>query len=291
MRRGFVVLAVSVLGIALGCGSETPSGDPDGGASSGSSGASGASGGSSGFGTTDGGYSAGDGSPGSCTPLKAADGSTPQCADCIDNDGDGFVDSGDPECAGPLDNDEKTFGTGIPGDNVDACKQDCFFDGNSGQGDDRCEWNLKCDPANPGGASCPYDPGFKNCPATQSAQCKQFCAKVTPNGCDCFGCCNIPLPGGGSKNVVLSSTCSIADINDPAKCRTCTPNTDCSNPCDRCELCIGKPSVPADCAPAGGSDAGTPSGQVCTGGITCNAALPCASGTYCVTGCCIPIIR
>jgi hypothetical protein len=289
MRRGFVVGSVVVLGIVIGCGSETPSGDPDGGVGS-SSGASGASG-SSGFGTTDGGYAAGDGSPGSCTPLVKADGTTPQCADCIDNDGDGFADFADPECAGPLDNDEKTFGTGIPGDNMDACKQDCFFDGNSGQGDDRCEWNLKCDPANPGGASCPYDPSFKNCPATQSAQCKKFCAAVTPNGCDCFGCCSIPLPGGGTKNVVLSSTCSIADINDPTKCRTCTPTTDCSNPCDRCEICVGKPTVPADCAPGPDAGADSGSGQVCTGGVTCNATLPCASGTYCVTGCCIPVIR
>ena len=36
----------------------------------------------------------------------------------------------------PLDNDESSFATGIPGDNMDACKQDCFFDGNSGMGDD-----------------------------------------------------------------------------------------------------------------------------------------------------------
>jgi hypothetical protein len=290
MKRGFLVSSVSfAFALAVGCGSETtPGANADGG----SLGSSGTSGGSSGFGSNDGGnvYNPGDGAPGSCIPLGGVDGGTsPQCADCIDNDGDGLVDSADPECVGPLDNDEKTFGTGIPGDNVDACKQDCFFDGNSGQGDDRCEWNLKCDPANPGGASCPYDPAFKNCPKTQSAQCKQFCAALTPNGCDCFGCCTVPLPGGGSKNIVLSSTCSIADINNPAKCATCTPNADCSNPCERCEICVGKPTVPADCAPVG-VDSGS-SGQVCVGGTTCNASLPCASGTYCLTGCCVPVIR
>ena len=71
---------------------------------------------------------------------------TSQCSDGKDNDGDGKIDFGDPECVGPLDNDEGSFATGIPGDNSDACKQDCFFDGNSGAGDDGCDWQLKCDP-------------------------------------------------------------------------------------------------------------------------------------------------
>ena len=82
-----------------------------------------------------------------------------QCSDGIDNDGDGKIDYGDPECVGPLDNDEGTFATGIPGDNVDACKQDCFFDGNSGMGDDGCDWQLKCDPMT-NNADCPYDAAY-----------------------------------------------------------------------------------------------------------------------------------
>src|SRR5204862_6504074 len=85
------------------------------------------------------------------------------CTDGKDNDGDGLIDAADPECVGPCDNDEGTFATGIPGDNIDACKQDCFFDGNSGMGDDGCEWNLKCDPANPGlhaSRSCPYEQNY-----------------------------------------------------------------------------------------------------------------------------------
>ncbi|MDF2694217.1 MAG: Erythrocyte rane protein 1, partial [Labilithrix sp.] len=239
-----VVMAAFVLGAAEGgCGSEVSSGPGD----------ASADGSSGGFNTNDGapgssgGYTAGDGGAGTCVPLVNADGTSPQCANCIDDDGDGLVDALDFECAGPLDNDEKTFGTGIAGDNVDACKQDCFFDGNSGQGDDRCEWNLKCDPKVTTG-ECTYDPNFKNCPATQRDECINKCAKLAPNGCDCFGCCNIQLPGGGSKDVRLSSTCSLADINDPTKCPPCTPTTGCQNPCDRCELCIGKTSIPADCA-------------------------------------------
>ncbi len=293
MKRTLVATLVVLAGIVFataqgGCGSETSnatSDDDDGGAD----------GSSSGFvpGTTDGGpgsgYNAGDGAPGTCVPLVNADGTSPQCANCIDDDGDGLVDGADFECAGPLDNDEKTFGTGIPGDNQDACKQDCFFDGNSGAGDDRCEWNLKCDPKVTSGA-CTYDPAFKNCPATQKDECVKKCAKLAPNGCDCFGCCNVPLPGGGSKDVRLSSTCSIADIDDPVKCPPCTPVAGCQNPCDRCELCIGKTSIPADCA-ASSPDGGT--GQTCSIGQACNATTPCPTGTYCLTGCCVeaPVVK
>jgi len=57
-----------------------------------------------------------------------------QCSDGIDNGMDGKTDYDDPECVGPWDNDESSFATGIPGDNKDACKQDCFFDGNYGAG-------------------------------------------------------------------------------------------------------------------------------------------------------------
>src|SRR5947207_6303314 len=90
---------------------------------------------------------------------------TTQCSDGIDNDGDGKIDYADPECVGPLDNDESSFATGIPGDNIDACKQDCFFDGNSGMGDDGCLWQLKSDPRSME-ASCPYDQAYATSHAT-----------------------------------------------------------------------------------------------------------------------------
>jgi hypothetical protein len=76
----------------------------------------------------------------------------------MDNDGDGKVDTADPECVSPCDDKEDTFATGLPGDNMDPCKQDCFFDGNSGGGKGDCAWDLKCDPKSPGGDKCPYDP-------------------------------------------------------------------------------------------------------------------------------------
>src|SRR5260221_3327524 len=75
---------------------------------------------------------------GMCTP------GGPQCSNCIDDDGDGFIDGFDPECTGPFDNDEATFATGIPGDNKDPINQDCFFDGNSGAGNDGCNQHVCC---------------------------------------------------------------------------------------------------------------------------------------------------
>jgi hypothetical protein len=240
-------------------------------------------------------------------------GGSTQCSDGIDNDGDGKVDAADPECTGPLDNDESSYGTGIPGDNMDPCKQDCFFDGNSGSGDDKCEWNLKCDPANPGQylpKPCPYDPNYKNCPTTQLQNCILKCQKITPNGCDCFGCCTITY-GGVTKSVMLTPTCQPQYITDPTKCPPCTPNQACINPCGLCEVCVGKPAPDPSCFPKkdggptgdfklpdgikppdgtktdGGSNPYCPNNYIYCGpgGIDPNQCPP---GTYCITGCCTP---
>jgi hypothetical protein len=225
-----------------------------------------------------------------------------QCSDGIDNDGDGLIDYMDPECTGPLDNDEGTFATGIPGDNMDACKQDCFFDGNSGMGDDHCNWQLKCDPASTG--QCAYSASYAQSHATecslsasQPQQCIDFCRQRTPNGCDCFGCCVVP---GAPTPIRLANTCTAKDFGDPTKCPVCTQVTQCLNPCERCEICIGKPTVPADCngTPA---DAGTPPADAGTapdagGGVpqqcdfdapSCGPQGQCDPGRGCVTGCCL----
>jgi hypothetical protein len=228
-----------------------------------------------------------------------------QCSDGIDNDGDGLIDYADPECVGPLDNDESSFATGIPGDNMDACKQDCFFDGNSGMGDDHCLWQLKCDPLS-NNASCPYDSAYASShttecslSASQSQACIDACRKLVPNGCDCFGCCQIP---GAPNAIRLAPTCTAAKFNDPVACPPCTQVTQCANTCEHCEICIGKPTLPADCGPvvvdAGtNKDAGTPpppppvcpgTSQACgPGGIDPTA---CPAGTGCITGCCLNLI-
>jgi hypothetical protein len=237
--------------------------------------------------------------------IKISIGNT-QCSDGIDNDGDGKIDYDDPECIGPWDNDESSFATGIPGDNKDACKQDCFFDGNSGAGDDGCNWQLKCDPASVEN-KCPYDMQYAtshtdecSTSASQSKTCIDTCRKWVPNGCDCFGCCVVP---GASTPIRLAATCTAKDFGDPTKCPACTQVTQCSNPCEHCEICIGKPTLPADCTmttPDGGTDAGTDgpppppnncgSDFVPCGPGTATPADGCGPNYGCVTGCCIPSI-
>jgi hypothetical protein len=231
-----------------------------------------------------------------------------QCSDGIDNDGDGKVDLFDPECVGPTDNDESSFATGISGDNMDPCRQDCFFDGNSGAGDDKCDWQLKCDPMSTN-SRCPYDQDYATSHAmecstsmSQSQTCITNCRKFVPNGCDCFGCCAIP----GGPTIILAATCTAAAFNDPVKCPRCTQVTQCNNPCDRCELCLGKTTVPADCVPGttdggtpadGGTPDGGPGGWVCNDSdfpITCGpgGSVPangCPAGLGCLIGCCQPV--
>jgi hypothetical protein len=228
-------------------------------ASGGTSGSSSDAGSTSSWGTAG---TGGDGSTGSVVPGGFSCPVTPSaCNDGVDNDGDGLIDAQDPECVGPCDNDEGTFATGIPGDNIDACKQDCFFDGNSGQGDDGCDWNLKCDPRSPGAdaaKACPYDPNFKNCPTTQSDKCIKFCQRITPNGCDCFGCCKVPW-NGSTVTIMLAANCSAASYGDPSKCPACTQNDSCTNPCGKCEICLGKPQPDPGCVlPPPGTPVGNP---------------------------------
>jgi hypothetical protein len=272
-----------VLFAAAGCDKSVTALSADGGTGTGGSAAGGGGTGGAGGGGYDGPNVGVDGSG------KIPIGST-QCSDGIDNDGDGLIDYADPECVGPLDNDESSFATGIPGDNIDPCKQDCFFDGNSGMGDDGCLWQLKCDPQSVE-AKCPYDSNYASqhttecsTSASQTQFCVDHCSPLVPNGCDCFGCCLIP---GASTPIRLAATCTAADFGDPTKCPPCTQVTQCSNPCDHCEICIGKPTLPADCA----NDAGT-TVPTCGSYVACGPGgidpATCPAGTGCVTGCCRP---
>ncbi len=217
------------------------------------------------------------GPPADCVPLQC-DGATYACGDCMDNDGDGKYDSADPECISPCDDKEDTFATGLPGDNMDPCKQDCFFDGNSGGGAGDCAWNLACDPKNPGGDKCPYDPKTM-CPAEQSQECVDSCQ--VPNGCDCFGCCTVSVDGKPLDIFIGDLDCSLANIDS---CQQCTKNDDCDDFCDpdNCELCFGQTELPPGC------DMPT-----CDGADPCKVdnmgGSDCAEGFFCSTGCCVPI--
>jgi len=216
-----------------------------------------------------------------------------ECGDCIDNDQDGEIDSHDPECLGPCDNTEGPgLEPGVGGVGGNTCQMDCFFDFGNGQGNDNCVWDHRCDPENPEGTVCPYEPqriGGNDCPDTQVPQCANFCGPLTPNGCDCFGCCTFANagPGGvGDRNIWIgaldqqnNSTCTLADVADPVKCPTCTPVAACYNDCAMCEVCIGHPPPPPECNP----QQQCPSGEQPCG-------LPgqpsCPQGEYCITGCC-----
>ncbi len=234
-----------------------------------------------------------------------------QCTNCVDDDGDGLVDWLDPECTGPLDRDEGSFATGIPGDNIDPCKQDCWFDGNSGSGDDGCTWDGKCLPGSTD-KKCPYDPVAaadpKQCPPP-SAKCITYCKPLTPKGCDCAGCCDVYDATGKVYTVKLVAGCTSEALGDATKCPTCTKIADCSNPCGKCDWCLGKTSLPPECYPPP-PDAGVPPDgapppdgtppdaitpppdapppSTCPAGLlSCSPTIACPIGQYCLTGCCI----
>lgn len=203
-----------------------------------------------------------------------------ECSDCVDNDNDGRIDGFDPECTSALDDVESSFATGIPGDNIDSLVQDCFFDGNSGEGDDGCAIATCCllDPTDPG---CP-PPGPSSC--TPSQQCIDSCLGVTTPGCDCFGCCTICNSVDCYTvitNPAIAPDCTYDVIDDPVKCPPCTQVTECLNPCDpdNCILCPGQTEndLPPEC-----------NGQECANGNTpCDDTSDCSEFQYCSSGCCI----
>ena len=216
-----------------------------------------------------------------------------ECGDCLDNDGDGLADADDADCLGPCDDDEGALSTGLLGP-ATTCRQDCYFDGDKGGGNDQCLWSHACDelslePDFPpsGQARCAYDPATTisnlDCAAMaaqQSPACIETCLPLVPNGCDCFGCCELPGRSGDFYFVGLGrgdSGCSLDRLGDAVACPPCTPVTSCFNACDECESCVG--SLPdGSCDPG----AACPPGQA-----ACLTDDPCDFGEYCVTGCCV----
>jgi hypothetical protein len=114
------------------------------------------------------------------------------------------------------------------------------------------------------------------------------CASRTPNGCDCFGCCQITRNDGSHVEVVLEDGCSLDKVDDPKACPLCIRNTTCINPCGRCELCPGKSAsdLPADCQ---ATQPGEPA-WTCENGKRCSATADCGSDWYCQQGCCMPVV-
>ncbi len=320
-RRIITVSFILFSSISVSACSGDSTGDPLSGTGgvSGAGGTVGTGGGSGTGGTTGSGGTAAVGGTGGCQIIECA-GRLTLCGDCIDNDDDGLVDNDDPECLGPCDNTEgAVLLTGVGGETGNQCGADCYFDFGNGSGGGDCKWNRSCDPLAPK-LQCPYVPGLaeseggtdKDCPLSQPSLCEQTCQPLTPNGCDCFGCCTFPElegmgPSGDDGYVFLGSefgsvgTCTFENVTDPELCRSCTPAGNCLNTCERCEICIGKPTIPADCFPGtggtGGSGGtgtggmgGSPGGERCPDGKqACGLPgdAPCESGGFCLTGCCI----
>ncbi|HEX3773477.1 MAG TPA: hypothetical protein VHV51_03380 [Polyangiaceae bacterium] len=251
-------------------------------------------------GSNSGGSAGSDAGSAACI-VTACQGKVYACGDCVDNDGDGLIDSADPECTGACDNTEDSFFGGIPGANNAPCHEDCYFDQNSGSGDDDCYWNQACDalsvaPDYPPSADshCAYDANA-NTPGTSSScaelelmqtpACLDFCLPLTPNGCDCFGCCELPADSNhfvwlGSANG-NDGTCTLSTLDDPSACHPCTPVSSCFNACDACEVCVGRTSPAPSCTGNAGARC-APNVPAC--GQPGEPA--CADGAYCVTGCC-----
>ena len=203
------------------------------------------------------------------------------CNDGLDQDGDGLSDGFDPECTGPFDDDEASFGTGGPTLASPEC-QDCFWDHNQDNADDTCVYPREC--------TLTGDP-----PATGSAcsecrvenACIDHCRPSTPNGCDCFGCCEVTNRSGTVVvNVLLAEGCSVMNLNDPQACPRCTPSATCRNPCGTCELCLGRKrrDLPMSCR---GKPNEEPTPTCDDGERTCSDTNPCPFPFYCNLGCCL----
>ncbi len=218
------------------------------------------------------------------------------CGDCVDNDNDCDVDAADTNCFGPCSDNEEGLDGGIPGQDNAPCKHDCYFDNNSGTGNDDCFWNHECDPLEPSAPTCEYDPNA-NTPGTnqscaelsqsQSNTCDTICGPLVPNGCDCFGCCDVALPGGGEVTIFLGSvdaggdpSCTIDVVDDPLLCHPCTQVPACLNSCDGCEICFGQQDPPPGC---GGNQQCEPGQDPCGQ----PGQDPCGPGGFCLTGCCV----
>jgi hypothetical protein len=285
-RAGGIALILSFLA-GLGCSSNIEIGRNQSGVGTAQGGSSG-SGGSSGTG-------------GGCVAVLCQ-GFGFKCGNCMDDDGDGAIDSEDIHCTGPCDDNEASFAVDIREGTGPACKLDCFFDSDVGSGNDGCNWSHRCDPLSvepdyppSGDPACVYDenatiPGMNalcgEVREDQGAMCLETCGPLVPNGCDCFGCCE--LPAGSSQFVWLGSPsdvsggCTEETLDDPSICRRCTQVPGCRNDCDPCEVCVGRTAPDPSCA-----SGGTPACP--TGMDACGVEdLRCETGAYCITGCCVP---
>lgn len=248
LREGFalsLVLIVALLSGAACGGDDGGNNDGDGGNNDG-----------------DGGNNDGDGGLDAPTPPGECITGSSQCTDGLDNDMDGMIDLDDVECTSACDNDEGSFATGQPGDNRDPNWQDCFFDGNSGAGNDGCRYHTCClFPSGHPMACTQQQIAQGACDVSQ--ECVDTCAPAAPPGCDCFGCCKICGVSGacadqdGCVQFVILPTCQFENVcSDTVNCPPCQQSSECTTQCP-------------------------------TGATECSIDGDCAAGQFCTDGCCV----
>jgi cysteine-rich repeat protein len=206
------------------------------------------------------------------------DGHIYECGDGSDNDNDGLIDTDDPECNGPCDDAEDSLCEYL-GNLSNDCKIDCAFDPNVGTGDDHCEGDWGCYPNEIG---CEPPPEQWMLCTFVEPECLDFCLPLLPNGCDCYGCCE--LDGQtvklNSGSYFGSDSYGCCDLDNLDLCQTCELRLDCFNPCEpeSCELCFAQT---IDELELGCTEPSCP-----PGGSPCASTDDCAEGWFCQTGCC-----
>lgn len=278
-------------------------------------GGTGGAGGEAGAGGTAGvGGEGGSGGDPNVVTVTNADGSNPrecriaycgdklhECGDCLDNDGDDLFDAeeGNAICLNQCDNQEsnENLSTNVPGEGGENCTADCYFDVGGGISDNEAAWNYVCDIEVPM-QNCSwqdrdYDricaPFFdeEGIPVAFVPE-DNFCEAITPNGCDCFGCCDIFGIEGfvflGTEDGDFGGNCT---LETPEYCGSCTIQQECFNEVGECELGIGMTvdDLPEHCQ----AELRCPDQEV---PLPCGAegdAL-CPVNHYCITGCCVEVI-
>jgi hypothetical protein len=204
---------------------------------------------------------------------QLCNGRTCACSNGLDDDGDKLTDGEDPECTGNADDLENSFATRSDDDRENAKCQDCYF--NTVPGNDVCNRPSSCatDGTPSGGTGACRECAVGNA-------CVSACAALAPNGCDCFGCCEV-WNKGQKLRILLRASCSMDTLADAVACPRCEQATDCLNECSTCERCPGKTlnDLPSSCS--------APPQFQCNEGKTCTKDPDCGPARYCSQNCCV----
>lgn len=111
---------------------------------------------------------------------------------------------------------------------IDAQDPDCWGECN----DSESAWAGRQVCSN---LSCYFD---RDCGIGNDQQCEE----LAPNGCDCYGCCEVDGRTTpiflGTRNQSQRPTCSASSVEDEAACGVCELDEQCFNPCEAGEVCF-----------------------------------------------------